>query len=113
MKTSALVLESVNRTESLAGPRPFGAPGEPGTRLLAGPPAAAGAETLSAHSRRLGPLPRTVADRAAFVHAVEQSGVRGRGGSSFPVARKLKALMSSGEEPLVVVNGSESEPASR
>ncbi|MHB1712888.1 MAG: NADH-ubiquinone oxidoreductase-F iron-sulfur binding region domain-containing protein, partial [Acidimicrobiales bacterium] len=50
---------------------------------------------------------------AAFVHAVELSGVRGRGGSSFPVARKLKALMSSGEEPLVVVNGSESEPASR
>lgn len=114
MTSTGLLLASVSRTDAAsAGPRPFGAPGEPGTRLFAGPPAAAGPESLHDHRERLGPLPDIAAGRGTFVESIRASGVRGRGGSSFPVARKLDALLSSGGAPLVVVNGSESEPASR
>ena len=95
------------------GPAAFGAPGDPGTRLLAGPPAGAGAESHDDHRRRLGPLPDTALGREPFLESIRASGLRGRGGSAFPVARKLDALLSSGGVPLVVVNGSESEPASR
>lgn len=114
MSNRALVLASVTQPDATgAGPRRFGAPGDSGTRLFAGPQAAEGSESLSHHLQRLGPLPDTGADRAAFVESIRASGVRGRGGSSFPVARKIETLLSSDDAPLVVVNGSESEPASR
>lgn len=96
-------------------------PGEPAARLLAGPPAAAGAEPLVEHCRRLGPLPITTVrtapgERALLLAALRASGLRGRGGGEFPLSRKLEtaaAAASAGEAPIVVVNGSEGEPASR
>jgi NADH:ubiquinone oxidoreductase subunit F (NADH-binding) len=41
---------------------------------------------------------------------LDESGLTGRGGAGFPFATKLRALR--GNRPTVVVNGSESEPAS-
>ncbi|HUY21587.1 MAG TPA: NADH-ubiquinone oxidoreductase-F iron-sulfur binding region domain-containing protein [Acidimicrobiales bacterium] len=90
----------------------FGTLGDPQTRLLAGPGPARGAETLRAHLDRLGPLPLP-ARRADLLELVRASRLAGRGGGEFPVARKLAAAAGAGGDPLVVVNGSEGEPASR
>jgi NADH:ubiquinone oxidoreductase subunit F (NADH-binding) len=63
---------------------------------------------LAAHRRRLGDLaPRDLDTLVAWCEAVA---VRGRGGAGFPFAIKLRA--AAGRRPLVVVNGSEGEPAS-
>ncbi len=51
----------------------------------------------------------------AITTAIEQSGLRGRGGAGFPTGRKLRAVAehrSLTRKPIVVVNGSEGEPAS-
>lgn len=50
--------------------------------------------------------------RNEYTQLCEAVGLRGRGGAAFPVALKLKDLPARGVEA-VVVNGSESEPASR
>lgn len=86
-------------------------PGDHGARLLAGPPEGAGAESWLAHSSRLGPLPRL--SSGALIEAIADSGLCGRGGAGFPVARKLETVRAAPGEPLVVANCSESEPASR
>ncbi|WP_141858700.1 NADH-ubiquinone oxidoreductase-F iron-sulfur binding region domain-containing protein [Kribbella jejuensis] len=57
-----------------------------------------------------GPLPEL--SRDDYVQLCEAVGLRGRGGAAFPVALKLRDLPARGVEA-VVVNGSESEPASR
>lgn len=85
--------------------------GGPAARLLAGPPAEAGPEPLASHLVRLGPLPRL--DPGAIVELVAASGLSGRGGGEFPLARKLAAAIASGGPAVVVANGSEGEPASR
>ncbi|HSS68382.1 MAG TPA: NADH-ubiquinone oxidoreductase-F iron-sulfur binding region domain-containing protein [Nocardioidaceae bacterium] len=62
------------------------------------------------HTRLHGPLPRY--DRAALESLASSIGLLGRGGAAFPVATKLAGL-PRGRTHAVVVNGSESEPASR
>jgi NADH:ubiquinone oxidoreductase subunit F (NADH-binding) len=90
----------------------FGVLGDPQTRLLAGPPASGGPERLDAHLRRLGPL-RLPARRKELLELVGASKLAGRGGAEFPVARKLATAAAAEGEPLVVMNGSEGELASR
>jgi len=89
----------------------FGALGDPQTRLLAGP-RYGGAESLRAHTDRLGLL-CLPARGHQVLELVGASKLVGRGGGEFPVARKLAAAVAAGGEPIVVVNGSEGEPASR
>jgi NADH:ubiquinone oxidoreductase subunit F (NADH-binding) len=78
-------------------------------RLLAGPDLSLGAESMHAHVQRLGPPP--VAG-ARLVDAIERSGLTGRGGASFPVARKWRTIAAAGTAPAVIVNGAEGEPQS-
>jgi NADH:ubiquinone oxidoreductase subunit F (NADH-binding) len=79
-------------------------------RLLAGPPAEAGAERLAAHTARLGPAPRAAAD---LIEVVERSGLLGRGGAAFPVGRKWRSVAQRAAGPAVIVaNGAEGEPRS-
>jgi NADH:ubiquinone oxidoreductase subunit F (NADH-binding) len=61
------------------------------------------------HLQLHGPLHHT--DRARLTDTVDQVGLRGRGGAGFPFAQKLRSLRTE-SRPVVVVNGSESEPAS-
>jgi NADH:ubiquinone oxidoreductase subunit F (NADH-binding) len=76
-------------------------------RLLpAGPPA-----RLAAYLGRYGPLPP--AGRSGELLAeVNRAGLTGRGGAAFPAGRKLTAVASVGGQPVVIVNGTEGEPAS-
>lgn len=90
----------------------IGAVGDDGTRLLSGPGPGEGSESLEDHLHRLGSLPDldVPSDHRALVR---ESGLQGRGGGGFPVARKLETAWLSPGEPIIVVNASESEPASR
>jgi NADH:ubiquinone oxidoreductase subunit F (NADH-binding) len=73
-------------------------------------------EHLNIHGSRPRCLPRALtADsltRDTLIEAARACGLRGRGGGGFPVADKLGAVRGRGK-PVVVVNGAESEPASR
>jgi NADH:ubiquinone oxidoreductase subunit F (NADH-binding) len=66
------------------------------------------AQRLAEHKQAVGPLPLNRAPRLADM--VEAAGLRGRGGAWFPTARKLDSV-SGKENPYVLVNGMESEPA--
>jgi NADH:ubiquinone oxidoreductase subunit F (NADH-binding) len=69
--------------------------------------------TIAEHERAHGPLPQI--NRAALIDAVDTSGLRGRGGADFPTAVKLRAVAPGrGRRGVsaVIVNGSETEPAS-
>ena len=66
--------------------------------------------TLAAHTRIHGPLPDVPPHQ--LIEEVERSGLRGRGGADFPTARKLRAVAGRRRVGPVVVNGSETEPAS-
>ena len=79
-------------------------------RLLLGLDASGGAMTFAEHDRIHGPLPQVAP--AALVEAVERSGLRGRGGADFPTARKLRAVAERRGAGTLIVNGSETEPAS-
>ena len=48
-----------------------------------------------------------------LIALVESAGLRGHGGASFPVARKMRAVASRRGRSIVVANGSEGEPASK
>ena len=62
-----------------------------------------------AHLAVHGTLPG--ADLSRLLTLLDAAGLAGRGGAGFPLASKLRAL--HGTHPTIVVNGSESEPASR
>ena len=86
-----------------------GHPGLP--RLLAGlENTGGGPMTLAEHSRVHGELPRRSASE--LIGAIERSGLRSRGGADFPTAQKLRTLAGAKRVSAVVVNGSETEPAS-
>jgi NADH:ubiquinone oxidoreductase subunit F (NADH-binding) len=80
-------------------------------RLLAGIDPGGQPLPLAAHERLNGPLPRI--DAARLIDEVARSGLRGRGGADFPTARKLQAVAARRGASAVIVNGSETEPASR
>jgi NADH:ubiquinone oxidoreductase subunit F (NADH-binding) len=84
-------------------------------RLLAGMPAH-GALALEQHLYTHGQAPEVVPARrrreSPLIAEVERSGLLGRGGAAFPLARKLRAVAAAGRRPVVVVNGAEGEPAS-
>ncbi len=87
-------------------------------RLLAGLHPDGRPVSLREHERIHGPLPRPAGHE--LIEAIELSGLRGRGGADFPTARKLRAVAGTGDRfarrrrraSAVVVNGSETEPAS-
>jgi NADH:ubiquinone oxidoreductase subunit F (NADH-binding) len=80
-------------------------------RLLAGPDLTSGPEPLAEHVRRLGPLPSHAHD---LVEVLVRSGLKGRGGASFPVGLKWRSVASHSRRPaVIVVNGAEGEPQSR
>ena len=81
-------------------------------RLLSGPPLAAGAESFADHHRRLGALPPT-GDGRALIQALADSGLLGRGGAGFPVARKWGTVAArTAGRAFVLANGVEGEPLS-
>ncbi|HTU86442.1 MAG TPA: NADH-ubiquinone oxidoreductase-F iron-sulfur binding region domain-containing protein [Solirubrobacteraceae bacterium] len=79
-------------------------------RLLAGLEPGGEPMTLAAHTRVHGPLPSLPPD--VLIEEVDRSGLRGRGGADFPTARKLRAVAGRRRVGAVIVNGSETEPAS-
>jgi NADH:ubiquinone oxidoreductase subunit F (NADH-binding) len=62
--------------------------------------------SLARHLARHGGLQYTVTTE------IERAGLTGRGGAAFPTARKLAAVAAAPGRPVVVVNGTEGEPAS-
>jgi NADH:ubiquinone oxidoreductase subunit F (NADH-binding) len=80
-------------------------------RLLAGIEPTGLPASLAAHERDYGPMPRLASQQ--LIAEVGRSGLRGRGGADFPTARKLEAVAGRRAVSAVVVNGSETEPASQ
>ena len=67
--------------------------------------------SLAEHEQVHGRLPRVAP--AELIDVVQRSGLRGRGGADFPTAIKLRAVAERARRRTVlVVNGSETEPAS-
>jgi len=66
--------------------------------------------TFADHLRVHGPLPARGPSQLAV--EFERSGLRGRGGGAFPLARKLAAVKRARGRPTVIVNGCEGEPLS-
>ena len=85
--------------------------GDPNGLLLSGPEPSDGPESLEGHVDRLGP-PRLRSGEEIFSE-IRASGLQGRGGGSFPLWRKLETALRSPGDSILVVNCSESEPASR
>lgn len=79
-------------------------------RLLHGLDESGAMISLAEHERLHGRLPRPAPRE--LVEVVERSGLRGRGGADFPTARKLRSVAMTRRGAALVVNGSETEPAS-
>lgn len=88
---------------------------QPGTRrLLSGPAASVGAESLRAHHDRLGSWRSTAISGWDLIAELEASGLLGRGGAGFPVGRKWRSVaVRAAGRGVVLVNGAEGEPRSR
>ena len=67
--------------------------------------------TMAQHAAIHGPMPQLHPHE--LIEAVQASGLRGRGGADFPTARKLEAVARRRGVSALVVNGSETEPASQ
>jgi NADH:ubiquinone oxidoreductase subunit F (NADH-binding) len=68
---------------------------------------------LQSHLLLEGPLPDLRRrSRAQLIDEIARSGLRGRGGASFPVAKKLQVVSARRRPKVVVGNGTEGEPAS-
>jgi NADH:ubiquinone oxidoreductase subunit F (NADH-binding) len=97
-------------TGELAGPQlkgvGLGLPRLLPTRWAGGP------VSLAEHLASRGPAARTDRSRLDVIDEVAAAGLTGRGGASFPTARKLAAVAAGRGEPLVIANGTEGEPAS-
>ena len=104
--------ERANNLSLVASPRLVVA-GETGARLLAGPPSHHGRETRESHEARLGAIDLENLDPLALRNSVRESGLLGRGGGGFPTATKFDVAAQSPGTPIIVVNASEGEPASR
>jgi len=92
-----------------ADPR-IGGVGDPGTLVLAGPPVGAGGGGLDGHLATWGALP--CVDGAGVRTLLRASALDGRGGGGFPLIRKVETARLAAGSPVLVVNASESEPAS-
>jgi NADH:ubiquinone oxidoreductase subunit F (NADH-binding) len=79
-------------------------------RLLAGLGAAGTTMTLAEHETIHGPLPTISGPE--LIGMIGHSGLRGRGGADFPTATKLRSVATRRGGATLVVNGSETEPAS-
>jgi NADH:ubiquinone oxidoreductase subunit F (NADH-binding) len=91
------------------GLRPGDLPRLLSARFWCGP--ASLGEHLTRHGRPPAPGPDS-RWQARFIAEVSRAGLTGRGGASFPTARKLHAVASGRDEPVVIANGTEGEPAS-
>ena len=80
-------------------------------RLLAGRRDSGRWLGLRDHAETYGP-PERALDGPDLIGRLERSGLRGRGGGSFPTGRKLRAVAGGRRRAIVVVNGCEGEPAS-
>ena len=87
--------------------------GDQRARLLAGPLARRGAESYDEHCARLGMMDLSHRDPRELRHTVRESGLLGRGGGGFPAATKFDVAADAPGTPIIVVNASEGEPASR
>jgi NADH:ubiquinone oxidoreductase subunit F (NADH-binding) len=82
-----------------------------GRRLLHAPSGLASARGLEMHLDLWGDLRLR---ESRLIDELEEAGLVGRGGASFPVSTKWKSVGgASRRRPVVVANGAESEPASR
>lgn len=72
-------------------------------------------EDIRAHLARHGRIPYR-GNRAVLIRDLEDSGLAGRGGASFPAHRKLASVLEHAGRrrvaPVIVANGAEGEPAS-
>ena len=82
-------------------------------RLSADLPAAGSFRTLAEH-RTIYPAPPRVRKGGdpRLIEEIERAGITGRGGANFPAYLKWKVVASGRGRPMVIVNGSEGEPAS-
>ena len=94
-----------------AEPVRIGGLGDPDTLLLSGPRATPAGEDLAGHLTRWGHLPDF--DGTQVGALLRDSRLEGRGGGGFPLSRKVETARLSPGRPLLIINASESEPASR
>jgi NADH:ubiquinone oxidoreductase subunit F (NADH-binding) len=92
-------------------PLHIGGFGDPGTLLLSGPTVTTEGENLAGHTHRWGLLPDL--DGPGVRAMLRDSRLDGRGGGGFPLSRKVETARMSPGHAVVIVNASESEPASR